>query len=60
MSQLQSEVSQFGAVESIVFKGVGPGGADIFLVKAAKGSWEYRIWLTPDGKVEQANTRSVP
>ena len=51
--------SQFGAVQSIAFKGVGPVGADIYLVKADKGSWEYRIWLSPDGKVEQANTRAV-
>jgi hypothetical protein len=29
-------------------------------VKSAKGAWEFRIWLTEDGKVEQANTRVVP
>ena len=59
LPQLQSEVARFGAVQSIAFKGVGPGGADIYLVKAEKGSWEYRVWLSPDGKVEQANTRAV-
>jgi len=59
LPQLQSEVAGFGAVQSIAFKGVGPGGADIYLVKAEKGSWEYRIWLSQDGKVEQANTRAV-
>jgi CubicO group peptidase (beta-lactamase class C family) len=59
LSQLQSEVGQFGTVQSIAFKGVGPGGADIYSVKSDKGAWEYRIWLTPDGKVEMANTRSV-
>lgn len=59
LTQLQSEVSQFGAIQSIMFKGVGPGGADIYTVKAEKGVWEYRIWLAPDGKVERANTRAV-
>jgi CubicO group peptidase (beta-lactamase class C family) len=58
-SRLQSEIAGFGAVEKISFQGVGPGGADIYSVKSAKGSWEFRIWLTADGKVEQANTRPV-
>jgi len=48
-----------GAVEKIDFKGVGPGSADIYSVKSAKGWWEFRIWFTPDGKVQQANTRPV-
>ena len=59
LPQLQSEAGQFGTIQSITFKGVGPGGADIYLVKAEKGEWEYRIWLTPDGKVENANTRAM-
>ena len=59
LARLQSEVAGFGAVEKIAFQGVGPGGADIYSVKSAKGAWEFRIWLTADGKVEQANTRAV-
>jgi CubicO group peptidase (beta-lactamase class C family) len=59
MTRLQSEVAGFGAIEKIAFQGVGPGGADIYSVKSAKGAWEFRIWLTGDGKVEQANTRAV-
>ena len=59
LARLQSEVAGFGAVEKIAFQGVGPGGADIYSVKSAKGAWEFRIWLTEDGKVEQANTRAV-
>ena len=55
----QSEVAGFGAIEKITFQRVGPGGADIYSVKSAKGAWEFRIWLTEDGKVEQANTRAV-
>ena len=59
LARLQTEVGGFGAVEKIAFKGVGPGGADIYSVQSAKSAWEFRIWLTADGKVEQANTRPV-
>lgn len=59
LTRLQAEVAGFGAIEKIAFQGVGPGGADIYSIKSAKGAWEFRIWLTPDGKVEQANTRAV-
>ena len=59
LARLQKEVASFGAVEKIDFQGVGPGGADIYSVKSAKGSWEFRIWFMPDGKVQQANTRPV-
>jgi CubicO group peptidase (beta-lactamase class C family) len=59
LARLQSEVAGFGAIEKISFQGVGPGGADIYSVKSAKGAWEFRVWLTGDGKVEQANTRPV-
>jgi CubicO group peptidase (beta-lactamase class C family) len=57
LSQLQSAVKQRGAVQSITFKGVGPAGADIYDVKFENGSWEYRIMLGPDGKVETAAVR---
>ena len=43
----------------MTFKGVGPGGPDIFEVKFEKGSLEYRIWLAPDGRVESANVAVV-
>ena len=59
LGRLKDEVTRFGAVEKIAFQGVGPGGADIYSVKSEKGAWEFRIWLTPEGKVDQANTRSL-
>jgi hypothetical protein len=40
-----------GPVESIFFRGVGPGGYDIYGVKFATGSGEIRILLGPDGKI---------
>ena len=57
LSQLQSDAAQFGAIQSITFNAVGPAGPDIYLVKSEKGAWEYRIWLAPDGKVDNANIR---
>jgi len=44
-------------VESIFFRGVGPGGYDIYGVKFANGSAEFRILLGADGKAEDVNVR---
>jgi CubicO group peptidase (beta-lactamase class C family) len=57
LPQLQAKVTELGAIQSITFKAVGPAGPDIYDVKFEKGSLEYRIWLTPDGKVEMTNFR---
>jgi hypothetical protein len=57
LPQIQSMLDQLGALQSMSFTGVGPGGADIYQVKFEHGSLEYRIWLGPDGKVESANYR---
>jgi CubicO group peptidase (beta-lactamase class C family) len=59
LTRLQAEVASFGAIEKVAFKGVGPGGADIYGVKSANGEWEFRIWLSAEGKVQQANTRAL-
>jgi CubicO group peptidase (beta-lactamase class C family) len=58
LTQIQSTIVQLGALQSATFKGVGPGGADIYTLKFEQGSLEYRIWLAPDGKIEGANFRS--
>jgi Domain of unknown function (DUF3471) len=57
LPQLQQMMTGMGALQSVTFKGVGPGGADIYQVKFEKGSLDYRIWLGPDGKTESANVR---
>jgi hypothetical protein len=57
LSQLQSTINGMGALQSVNFTGVGPGGADVYQVKFEKGSLEYRIWLSSDGKVDSANVR---
>lgn len=57
LPQLQSTITQLGALQSLTFKGVGPAGPDIYQAKFDKGSLEYRIWLAADGKIESANVR---
>ena len=57
LSGIQSTFTGLGALQSITFKGVGPGGADIYQVKFEKGALDFRIWLSPDGKVDSANFR---
>ena len=51
-SELQPMFKAFGAVESIFFRGVGPGGYDIYGVKFANGVAEFRSLLRADGKVD--------
>jgi len=59
LAQMQSGLVERGAIQSVTFKGVGPGGADIYEIKFEKGALEYRIWLTPDGKIDNANVRPL-
>lgn len=51
-SQLVPMFQSLGAVESIFFRGVGPGGYDIYGVKFANGFAEFRLLLTADGKAD--------
>jgi hypothetical protein len=57
LPQIQSMITGLGSLQSVTFKGVGPGGADIYQVKFEKGSLDYRIWLSEDGKVDSAAMR---
>ena len=50
--ELRAMFKAFGAVESIFFRGVGPGGYDIYGVKFANGVAEIRFQQTADGKAE--------
>ena len=57
LPQLSSDVKALGDLKSIAFKGVGPGGADIYTVTYERGVQEWRIWLTPDRRIERVNFR---
>jgi CubicO group peptidase (beta-lactamase class C family) len=58
LPQLQATVTQLGAVESVTFKGVGPGGADIYDVKFEHGLTEWRIMMESDRKVASVGFRA--
>ena len=59
LPQNQSTIIGLGAIQSVTFKGVGTASPDIYQVKFEKGSLKYRIWLSPDGKVESSNFRPL-
>ena len=50
--ELQAMFKALGTVESIFFRGVGPGGYDIYGVKFANGFAEFRLLLAADGKAD--------
>jgi CubicO group peptidase (beta-lactamase class C family) len=57
LTGIQSMLNGMGPLQSVIFKGVGPGGADIYQVNFEKASIDYRVWLSADGKVDSANMR---
>lgn len=50
LAETRATFVALGAVESIFFRGVGPGGYDIYGAKFENGSAEFRLLLDPDGK----------
>jgi hypothetical protein len=57
LPQIQSMLGALGAPELVFFRGVGPGGYDIYGVKFANGSAEFRIDLAADGTMKDAVLR---
>jgi hypothetical protein len=55
LSMFHRSLPTLGAVEQIVFRGVGPGGYDVFTVKFAKGQADFRIYPAADGRLEDVN-----
>jgi beta-lactamase regulating signal transducer with metallopeptidase domain len=49
---MSSALKALGAVETIFFRGVGPGGYDIYGLKFANGLAEIRVLLSADGKAD--------
>jgi bla regulator protein blaR1 len=50
--ELESAFKALGSVKSIFFRGVGGGGYDVYGVKFAKGTAEFRVLLDVDGKID--------
>src|SRR5580658_52647 len=53
-------IGGLGTLQTITFKGVGPGGFDIYQVKFEHGSLDWRILLDADGKVAGEGLRPLP
>ena len=49
--ELHATFVALGQVESVFFRGVGPGGYDIYGAKFENGMGEFRLLIDPDGKV---------
>jgi hypothetical protein len=49
---LHTMLTAFGPVESVFFRGVGPGGYDIYGAKFERGLAEFRVRLAPGGNIE--------
>jgi hypothetical protein len=59
-STTEALMASLGALQSLAFKGVGPGGADIYEIKFDDGTVDWRIVLAPDGKVAGVGLRKMP
>jgi len=53
-------IGGLGTLQSITFKGVGPGGFDIYEVKFEHGLLEWRIFLDSAGKIANQFFHPVP
>ena len=61
LPELQPWYQRLGAIKSVDFKGVGPGGADIYEVTFENGALEVRVRVAPgpNSKLWQVLTRSL-
>ncbi|MGY4286064.1 hypothetical protein ACVWXO_005284 [Bradyrhizobium sp. LM2.7] len=50
LNEMRASFVALGVVESLFFRGVGPGGYDIYGAKFENGTAEFRLMLEPDGK----------
>lgn len=50
LNEMRATFAALGAVESLFFRGVGPGAYDIYGAKFENGTAEFRLMLEPDGK----------
>jgi bla regulator protein blaR1 len=57
---VQKQFAHAGQLQSITFKGVGPGGADIYQARFEKGTYEMRIELDATGKISGLSFRRLP
>jgi beta-lactamase regulating signal transducer with metallopeptidase domain len=58
IAPLHAMLTALGDVESVFFRGVGPGGYDIYGAKFAGGLAEFRVRLGADGNIEDMGFRA--
>jgi hypothetical protein len=58
VAPLHAMLAAFGPVESVFFRGVGPGGYDIFGAQFPNGLGEFRVRLGADGNIEDMGFRA--
>lgn len=56
---LQSRLATLGELKSLEHLGVGDQGGDVYAVRFAGGDEEWRIGLTPDGRLEGLSHRPL-
>jgi CubicO group peptidase (beta-lactamase class C family) len=59
LTEEQATITNLGALQSLTFVRVGTAGPDIYRATFAKGTLEWRIWLSPEGRVDFFNHRAV-
>jgi hypothetical protein len=52
LPMFKRSLATLGAVEQRIFRGVGPGGYDVYSVKFSHGQADFRIDPAPDGRLE--------
>jgi hypothetical protein len=58
LPQLKATLAKLGALKSVTFKGISPGGLDIYEVKFEQGSTEWRILMQSDEKIASMGFRA--
>jgi hypothetical protein len=53
-------IASLGAVQLLTFKGVDPGGADMYEIKFDSGVIDWRIIMAPDGRVAGVGIHKMP
>ena len=57
---IEALLSSLGTLQSITFKGVGPGGFDRYDVKFERGAIDWRILIDGNGKIAGETLQSIP
>jgi CubicO group peptidase (beta-lactamase class C family) len=52
LPDLQGDFRSLGDLQALTFKGVGPGGGDIYEAKFANGNRTFRVALDPQGRID--------